>query len=409
MIKTEDLKCEGGKPTPSSFFNPLLRLLPVLLFLFFLSAGYSLGTKPCLAQQTTAGIGDERILTGTGTIINNNIALARDKAISEAFSKALEGYLVMRLGSDGMARDFQRLDEEILSKAKEVIQDYQMISEFRTDRYVKVLMKIRVNEAVLEEHLKSMGLLEGQSIEVAVLFMVSETKEGAPTAYWWGNPSDQTAITQTELSLSRIFEQKGFRVINRSFYPPEGSYDEDMLDLNLRDAEAVKWGKLLSAQTVITGEANVYDPPGASVFLRAIRVVDGAVIAQGYRKVTLDASSSADESAIETASNRWANDMVPYIIAGVSPEQESVKKLIISITGFKSFGEFLLFSKFLKNNFPEIESALETSLRRDLVRVAVKIHGDAKGLSKKILDHPEKPFEFEIYEVSELGFTVNLP
>ncbi|MBW2005709.1 MAG: hypothetical protein JRI72_14130 [Deltaproteobacteria bacterium] len=349
---------------------------------------------------------DERIVTGTGVIVNENVALARNEAISQAFLKAIEEYVIQRLKSQDMANSFQRLDEEILSKTKEEIQDYQIISEFSTDRYVRILMKVRVNKAILERKLDKIELRDLDATQIDVLFLVSEKKEGSSAIYWWGDPTNQTSLTQTELFLSQVFENKDFRVINRSFFPPEESYDESMLHLNLTNEAAVKWGRLLSAQVVIAGEANLYSKAKASVFFKAIKVIDGTVVTQGYRERTLNGSITDDQSAIEVAINSWANDMISYLIDAAQPTQEARNQIIITIKDFKDFREFLNFKEFLKANFPEIKSVLERRLEKGLVKLFVEVKGNPKGLANKILNHSKRPFSFEINELSEQGFTL---
>ena len=156
MNHIENPKYKGGRSRPPSFVYSKLWLVRLCLVVFCLSVAIS-GAELSLAQGKKGVASNVSVFTGTGTILDENIALARDEAISQAFAKAIEEYLIERLGSEGMANNFQRLDEEILSQAKEVIQDYQIISEFRTGKYVKVLMKVRVNEAVLDEKLREMG------------------------------------------------------------------------------------------------------------------------------------------------------------------------------------------------------------------------------------------------------------
>ncbi len=406
MNKIKDLKDKGGSDKLPCFFNNTLPFLHLCLFLLFLPLILNLLIKDSLAQEMKEAVPGERIVTGTGIIVEENVALARNEAISQAFSKALEGYLIQRLGSKGMANNFQRLDEEILSETKEEIQDYQVISEFMTDRYVRVLMKVRVNEAVLEQKLKNMGLRKTDTVQIDVLFLVSEKKKGSSPIYWWGDPSRQTSLTQTDLSLSRVFEDRGFRIINRSFFPPEESYDEGMLNAKLTVEEAVKWGKLLSAQIVIAGEANLYGASRASVFLRAMKVMDGAIIAQGYREGTANKKRRDKKSAIGSAINSWARDMVPHIVEGVKPGQKVVNRITIMVKGFKSYRALRDFKEFLKENFPEIKSVLERSLKSDLVKVSVKTSGTSKRLAKKVLKHPKRPFSFEISELSDQGFTL---
>jgi len=395
-----------GRDRPPYFFNTILHFLYLCLFLSLVSLTINILIKDALAHEIKDAVIDERIVTGTGKIINENVALARNEAISQAFFKAVEEYVIQRLGSRDMANSFQRLDEEILSKTKEEIQDYQIISEFSTDRYIRILMKVRVNKAIVERKLEEIKVRDDDATQIDVLLLVSEKREGFPVIYWWGHPTNQTSLTQTELFLSQVFENKGFRVINRSFFPPEESYDESMLHLNLTNEAAVKWGRLLSAQVVIAGEANLYSEQNASVFFKAIKVIDGTVVAQGYRERALNDSITYDQSAIELAISSWANDMISYIIEAAQPTREAVNRIIITIKGLKSFRDFLNLKEFLKTNFSEIKSVAERRLEKYSAKVSVAVKGDSKRLAEKVLNYPQRPFSFEINELSEQGFTL---
>jgi len=358
------------------------------------------------AQETREPVNEERIATGTGMIIGENVAQARNEAISRAFAMVVEEYLVQRLGPRGMANSFQRLYEEILSRAKEHIQDYQVITEFTADNYVRVLIKARVNTAVLEAMLESMGLRERDTIQVDVLLMVSEKGKGSSESGWWTDPSAYTSLSLAEIFLSQVFEERGFKVINRSFFSPEESYDEGMLQMHLADEDAVKWGELLSAQVVITGEATMPAESTASVYLRAIRVADGITIAQGFREGNPSGAQGEEKSAIESAINNWAHDLVPYIVVAFKPTEEAVNQIIITFRGLKRYKELHDIKEFFTNNFPEIKSVIESRLKQEFVSVSVKLQGDAQGLAKRASNHPKRPFLFDISEVSDQGFTV---
>jgi len=378
-----------------------LTMLVLLLWVAFLPVA-----DRAFAQETGGPVNQEGIATGTGMIIGENVAEARNEAISRAFSMAVEEYLVQRLGARGMANNFQRLYEEILSRAKEHIQDYQVITEFTADKYVRVLIKARVNTAVLEAMLENMGLSERDTIQVDVLLMVSEKGKGSSESGWWTDPSAQTSLSLTEIFLSQAFEEKGFKVINRSFFPPEESYDKGMLQIHLINEGAVKWGKLLSAQVVITGEATMSAESTASVYLKAIRVADGITIAQGFREGKPSRDQGEVKSAIELAINDWAHDLVPYIVDAFKPTEEAANQIIITLKGLKRYKDLHDIKEFFTNNFPEIKSVIESRLKREFVSVSIKLKGDAQGLAKKALNHPKKPFLFDISEVSDQGFTV---
>jgi len=358
------------------------------------------------AQETREPVNEERIATGTGVIIGENVAQARNEAISRAFAMVVEEYLVQRLGPRDMANSFQHLYEEILYRAKEHIQDYQVITEFTTDKYVRVLIKARVNIAVLEAMLENMGLRERDTIQVDVLLMVSEKGKGSYESGWWTDPSAYTSLSLAEIFLSQVFEERGFKVINRSFFSPEESYDEGMLQMHLTDEDAVKWGELLSAQVVITGEATMPAESTASVYLRAIRVADGITIAQGFREGNPSGAQGEEKSAIESAINNWAHDLVPYIVDAFKPAEEAVNQIIITLRGLKRYKELHDIKEFFTNNFPEIKSVIESRLKQEFVSISIKLQGDAQGLAKRALNHPKRPFLFDISEVSDQGFTV---
>jgi hypothetical protein len=396
----------GRHDRPPCFFNTTLHFLCFCLFLSLLLLTIDIHAKDALAYEIKDAIIDERIVTGTGVIINENAALARNEAISQAFSKAVEEYVIHRLGYQDMADSFQQLDEEILSKTREEIQDYQIISEFSTDKYVRILMKVRVNKAILERKLEKIRLHDVDATQIDVLLLVSERREDSLAIYWWGDPAHQTSLTQAELFLSQVFENKGFRIINRSFFPPEEIYDESMLQLDLTNEAAVKWGRLLSAQIVIAGEANLYSKQKASVFFKAIRVMDGAVVAQGYRERTLNGDLTDDQSAIELAINSWSNDMISYIIDANQPTEEALNQIIITVMGLKDFQDLLSFKEFMKTNFPEIKSVLERRLEKYAAEISVEVKGGAKKLAEKVLNYSQKPFSFEINELTEQGFTL---
>jgi hypothetical protein len=396
---------QGSEALPP-FFRGLHVPINPYVFLVVLAIAFCLSMGDSFAQETIEPISEERIVTGTGEISDENVAGARNKAILQAFSRAIEEYLVQKLGFRGMATNFQRLDEEILARAKEQIQDYQILSEFKTDRYVRVLLKARVNTAVLEKILKYMRVHEREAIQVDVLFLVSEKSAGSPARGWWTDPAAQASLTYTELFLGQVFEDKGFRVINRSFFPPEESYDEDMLRIELSDDDAIKWGKLLSAQVVITGQANRDEESGASVFLKALRVMNGTTLAQGFREERPDKGHEDEGTAVELAIRRWADDLSSYITNAFKPSEQAMNRIFITLKGLKSYKELQDIKEFFSRDFPEVKSVTERRLQRDFVRVSVELKGDSQRLAERMLLHPKRPFLFEIREVDTQGFTV---
>lgn len=380
--------------------------LSLAMVVSLLGAAFFSAPVCTFAQEGMEPINEVRITTGTGRVIGGNVAQARNEAISQAFSTAVEEYLVQRLGQRVVANNFQRLYEEILSKPRDQIQDYQVVTEFTTDKYVRMLIKARVNTEVLGAILEDMGMRERDELQIAVLFLVAEKRSGSSASGWWTDPSAHTSLTLTDIFLSRAFEDRGFRVINRSFFPPEEGYDEGMLQTSMGDEDAVKWGKLLSAQVVITGESTITDESRASVYLKAIRVADGKPIAQGFRVGKPMDSPAEKQRAIESAVTAWADDMLSYIVDAFKPGEAPENQIIITVRGLRNYKELHDIKDFFLSNFSEITSVIERRLQREFVRVSLTFQGDSRVLARRVLNHPEKPFLFDIREVTDRGFTV---
>ncbi len=390
------------------FYSSLL----AVFFFFSFTIPLLFSFIPTLAASSTGELEeikhDEGIVIGTGIIVGENISEARNSAINSGFLKGVENYLIGKLGLKSVADNLQMLDEEILSRAKDGIQDYQIVSEFQTGRYVKVLMKVRVNRALLDKSLESLGFLESDNPKADVLFMVSEKQSDFPPAYWWHEPFSQISLTQTELSLIRLFEDKGFRVINKSFYAPGEDYDDSMLRMHLSNEDAVKWGKIFSADMVITGGANLYGDSWASIFLKALRVNDGLVLAQGYREAALADNHEDERTAVGLAIDSWARDMISYVLNGIEPAKGSINTIEIVLEGLTDYRGFIDFKQFLSTNFPEIRFLLEKRLKKESITLSLNLSTNSNTLAKKIQNLPDKPFSCEIDDLNEQGFTLTI-
>lgn len=402
----------------SNFFRPLREgfyfysSLLGMFFLFSFTIPLLFSFIPALVASSTEELEeikpDEGTVIGTGIIVSGNISEARNSAINSAFLRGVENYLIGKLGLHSVADNLQMLDEEILSRAKDDIQDYQIVSEFQTDRYVKVLMKVRVNRALLDKRLESLGFLESDKPKASVLFMVSEKQSDFPPVYWWHEPFSQISLTQTELSLIRLFEDKGFRVINKSFYAPGEDYDDSMLRMHLSNEDAVKWGKIFSADIVITGDANLYGESWASIFLKALRVNDGLVLAQGYREAVLADNHEGERTAVGLAIDSWARDMISYVLHGVGPAERSINNIEIVLEGLTDYKGFIEFKEFLRTNFPEIRFLLEKRLKKESITLSLNLSTNSNALAKKIQNLSDKPFSCEIDNINEQGFTLTI-
>ena len=132
---------------------------------------------------------------GVGKIVQGNIAAGKSEAISDAMGKAMEEYLILRLGEAEMINNFDVLANEILPAFREGIENFHILAENMSGAEYQVLVKVKVNTKVLDEKLRSSGLALEQAPQGKVLFMVSEV-QGDKMQYWWKGPESFSLNTK---------------------------------------------------------------------------------------------------------------------------------------------------------------------------------------------------------------------
>ncbi|MBW1769236.1 MAG: hypothetical protein JRJ65_19595, partial [Deltaproteobacteria bacterium] len=197
---------------------------------------------------------NEILVIGTGIVVDGNVAKAKKTAISEALVKGIEEYLARRLGSQGMINNFPGLVHDVIPGAREEIENFHILAEDQTDSHYKILVRLKVNERMIEEKLKEIGLVLMEGPAIKILFLVSqlESRKGE-VSYWWKDPGGDSGLTPTELALHRVFQERGFSPISRLLNVPEEDFSSEMMVLDLSDEDVIRWGRAFSADVVIYG------------------------------------------------------------------------------------------------------------------------------------------------------------
>ena len=105
---------------------------------------------------------NEILAIGTAKVQKGNLAQAKDAAISDALVKGVEYYILRRLGSEGVANNFRRIIYEITPSAREKIENFNILVEDQTEEEYQVLIRLRVNEKVIDKSLRDAGVVVAQ-------------------------------------------------------------------------------------------------------------------------------------------------------------------------------------------------------------------------------------------------------
>ena len=351
----------------------------------------------CVAQVDKKLAQSEILVIGTGSILDDNVANARKTAIAEALAKGVEEYLGRRLGSQTMINNFPRLLQDVIPKAREEIENFHILAEERMDKEYKILVRVKVNDKVMEEMLREIGVIFTEGPPIKVLFLVSQIQgQGEKPFYWWKDPETNSALTLVELALHRVFQERGFQPINRLLRTPEGDYSPEMKTLELSDEDAIRWGELFSADVVVRGRCEIIGKDEVSVVLKALHVKNRIMIGRDMQSAKMAEGAGNMEQIVETieiAVNNVASRLTPKIMMVIEMPEAKTTRLSLTLKGLRSFRQFREFKDFLEKNVPGVKSVRQTRLRGNSVSLAVAFLGDEEQFVSRVSTHENLPFK----------------
>jgi len=352
------------------------------------------------------------LVIGSAPLVSGNIAKAKAQAINEAMRLGVERYMVQRLGSDGMINNFHRVVYEVLPRAGELIENFNVLAEDQSEGDYKILVRIKINEKVLDERLKKMGLIMMEGPPIKILFMVSQIQvERDEVLYWWNDPQASSGLTPVELALHRVFQARGFTPINRLLYFPEGDYSDEMKNFELSDKEVIQWGRIYSADVVLYGKCLVSGGCSVSVDLRALGVKSGAVIAQGVRAEYMDENVKDMEELmglIEKAVDEVAAVLVPAIVRETVAEKPAPARLEIALSGFGSFRQVKEIMEFLRSNVEGVQSVRQARIKGRSIFLSIEFLGDEASFLETVSRTKGLSFDMAVERTEEGTILFNI-
>ncbi|MCJ7593509.1 MAG: hypothetical protein MUO52_01905 [Desulfobacterales bacterium] len=384
----------------------------IIRTLFILWALFSIPVLSLAAEKEKGTEQKEIIVIGTGRIEDGNIARAKETAIADALIRGMEVYLSRRLGSQGMISNFPRLVRDVIPRARETVENFHILAGEQTDGTYKVLVRLKINEKLMDERFRQIGVVLAGREPIKILFLVSQTEAPAGVIfYWWEDPEGHRALTPTEVVFHRIFEGYGFVPINRLLKVPEQTYGDGMKVLDLSQEAAINWGRIFSAEAVVHGKCEVIEGREVSVTLRALETADGSVIDLDREVVSVDPGPDGSKlvmQAMEKAINAIAARFTPAIIKAIRMPEARVTKIEITLKGFRNFKEFSDVKDFLEKEIQGVRSVKQTRVKADAMGISVEFSGTEEEFLDKIVRHPGMPVKADVTkaEGGELIFNI---
>jgi len=347
----------------------------------------------------------EILAIGTGNVVEGNVAKAKETAISNALVKGVEEYLALRLGSQGMMTNFPKLIHDVIPKARDVIENFNILAEEQIDGHYKLLVRLKINEKVMEERFRELGIILTEGPPITILFLVSQHEPlKSEVFYWWKEPHSEAGLAPTDLALYRIFQGHGFSPINRGLRIPEEQYSSGMKELNLSDVDAIRWGEAFTADVVIKGSSEIDEEKEVIVRLTALDIDKGVLIYQDSQTERIDKSPDRTGQimkALERAIKKLATRMTPLIISAFQVREVQFNQLEIALKGVTNFKQFREFKEFLIKDIKGVKSVRQTRVKANSMSILIEFSGDKEKFLGMVSEHENFPFEADISTTEE--------
>jgi hypothetical protein len=265
----------------------LLIALSFILLTAFVSCGGGKAVKddktPASKKKTAANRAQE---TGYATIFDNDVSLARDRALDDAKSKLVVKILGETISGTSVMENFELVSNIVQSKSYGLVKNIDIIKKWQEGTEYFVTIEGTVEPSVVEDAIEDALNRYGKP---KFMVLIQETFNGKKNI---------PGFTETEILIQEVMGNSGFQFVDAAMTQQlmkkekakmqkavSGSVSEDVQDLLMADAgaEVIIIGtaetKAMGAQTLKNLGATEMKSRSAIIRIKAIDLYTGDILA----------------------------------------------------------------------------------------------------------------------------------
>ena len=358
------------------------------------------------------------VVIGTSKVPGDNIQVARDRAISESLVTAVALMTEEILQVDSLVENFLQVNELIYENTDAFVQNYKVLTETRSGKSYRVIVKATVSGEKIAKQLSRAGVLRVKVTLPAILFFISEQKlqEDSPR-YWWGKEMGGFEATTTT-TMANILRAHGFAVVDHRGIEIGKMDDWNSSDKpELTDEEALKLGTLLQADVVIVGTSIA--SPTTSVMGDELKSFKGNLNARVLRTETGEALANISRTAVtanvdERAGGREAlamtgtlagDQLAPQLSAAWRELVEKPSQVEVTVEGTGNLANFVKFRRAL-TSISGVGGIRVKEIKPNETTLIVEYQGKAEDLASALMLQDFKNFGINIYEITQQNLKI---
>jgi len=340
---------------------------------------------------------------GQAAIVNNDKAMARDKAIEDALRRAVEQVVGTMVTSETKTKDFQLLEDNIYTHSKGYVESYKIVSEKVEDNVYIVDIQAEVSSGKIEGKLKAIGIAISRKGKPRVMFLIAEQNVGQETpSYWWGTTASVSDIGIVENTMINIFQKNGFTVIDRQAVSGKIKVKDAYRVASLTSDAAKSIANQTDAQIVIFGQAIAkslgnqpigtspdspkYPTASANISVRALNTDNGEILATatGEHVYPHPSEISAGNNALKMAAEKVANQLIDGIMEKWNQELSGGQMVSIDITGIDDPSFLSEFKNFLTQQVRGVQGVQIRKFKKPDASLDIDYKGKGQDLGLEL-------------------------
>jgi hypothetical protein len=215
--------------------------------LFIALAGAPFGSAR--AEQQTVEV------EGVAAVVNNDIGMARDKALDDAKRKAVEQVGGTHIKSESVTENMQLVEERVYAKASGFVKNFQIKNQYKDGETYFVKISATVDAGAVADSIDQLF-----KVKPRVVVLVAEQNVGASSfSYWWGQQGFSSEMDLLQNALIAAWQPKGYKFIEPGMLHGKLKIKKPMQTPNLDDKNALVLSKDADADIAIVGKVVVTD------------------------------------------------------------------------------------------------------------------------------------------------------
>ncbi len=354
---------------------------------------------------------------GQAAIYGEDVANARDKAITDAQRKAVEQAIGAMVSSETVTENFELISDKILSRSSGYVRNYKILSEGKDDMGVyQVTIEAQVSSGNLNNDLQGiLAVLQAKNMPRVLVMIAEQNVSGAAVT------GGAVNLDIVENVFMDTWAPKGVQFVDRQAL--EGKIKTGPAISSLSDNQIKEFGSMAGAEVVIVGKAvasNMGPLPMklqvpmysimANLSLRALNVDNGRIIATTtINKATNHVNELTGGSiALKQGAVASANDLLKKILVSWEAEVSGPSTVSLTLKGVKKSKFLRQVATFLRNQVRGVSNVRQRSFKKKVAELEVEIKGSAQDLAEELEEKPFPRFEVEIEEITQNKVVANL-